>query len=135
VAVADADVDPAQWRGGRAEVGEPGVVLVARQGRKADLRVGFDEDLPDDAGLGPPGGGGVDEAEAGPGGAVGPEEGVAEDLEPGADAEDGGAAVDRPVDGAFGDEGGGGRCLGAVLPAAENVDVARRRRRFAPRRL
>src|SRR2546423_1829456 len=65
VAVADADVDPAERHRPGTEVGQAGVVLVARQGRQADLGVGLDEDLPDDAGRRPPGGGAVEQPEAG----------------------------------------------------------------------
>ena len=135
VAVALADLDRGQGGAAGPGHGASGVVLEAGEHAEVDggagraVGVGHrglgGEQLADGAGPVDPDGVAVEQAEAGPVGAGGVGEAVAEDLHAGAHRQHDGAAVDGAVQGPALGQLAGGLDLGAVLAAADEVEVAR----------
>ena len=121
VAVADAGDDVADRRSTSAARRTPTMVLIAREGGHGgvDWVGGQLADGSAVAGCGYA----VEQAEAWSCAAVRADELVAEDLQPGTDGENSCTSVDGPVEGAARFELRGGQRLGAVLPAAHDVDV------------
>ena len=109
----------------RAQVGHGAVVLVAGEQGHA-VEGGLDQQLAHRPPAPSPHGAAVEEPEARMGRPVGVGELVAQHLDAGAHAEDGGAAVHRRVQGTTLPELLGRQGLRAVLAAAHQVQIARR---------
>ena len=114
--VADTGGDPGQRRDAGPQVRTAAVVFEAGQRGQAEPRVDVAAQLADGAALAAVGVQ-VEQPEAGAFRALG-KEGVPEELVAGADREDRGALVDRPVQAAVGDQALRGQGLRAVLAAA-----------------